>query len=149
MNENEVSRWKLKDHVTIIVHTFSFDGLYSCFILANSALSLGMQVSIFFTSTAVMALTKAGFGIAPLSRSTVPLPGKFILRKLKGVKPTPSMEDLVHKFKELGGKIIACDTTIEFFGMKKKYIREELIDDYWAVGRYVLNAKNSKLNFII
>lgn len=94
-----------------------------------------------------MALTKVGFKVAPLFTNGIPFPGKFILKKVVARK-IASLEKLFEKFKELGGKIIACDTTIEFFGIKKECLKEDLIDDYWAVGRYILSARSSKLDLI-
>ncbi len=60
-----------------------------------------------------------------------------------------SLERLMHDFKELGGKIIACDMTMEIMGIKKEDLREDLITEYGAVGTYIQEARESTINLFI
>jgi len=55
------------------------------------------------------------------------------------------MEDFV----ELGGKILACDMTMEIMGVEKKDLRDEVISDYCAVGTYIKEAKESDITLFI
>ncbi|MBW2557829.1 MAG: DsrE/DsrF/DrsH-like family protein [Deltaproteobacteria bacterium] len=59
------------------------------------------------------------------------------------------LERLFQDFKELGGKIIACDMTMEIMGIKKEDLRQDLIDEYGAVGTYIEEARNSKITLFI
>ena len=52
-------------------------------------------------------------------------------------------------FVELGGKIFACDMTMEIMGIKKEDLRGDLISEYCAVGRYVKEAKESEITLFI
>jgi peroxiredoxin family protein len=60
-----------------------------------------------------------------------------------------SLERLIQDFKELGGKIIACEMTMEIMGITKEDLRQELIDDYGAVGTYIKEARESNINLFI
>jgi peroxiredoxin family protein len=60
-----------------------------------------------------------------------------------------SLEKLLTDFKELGGKIFACDMTMAIMGIKKEDLREDLISDYCAVGTFVNEARDSKFTLFI
>jgi len=60
-----------------------------------------------------------------------------------------SLERLMADFKELGGKIIACEMTMEIMGISREDLREELIDDYGAVGTYIQEARESAITLFI
>jgi peroxiredoxin family protein len=59
------------------------------------------------------------------------------------------LERLVSDFKELGGRIIACDMTMEIMGIKREDLREDLIDEYAGVGTYIQQARKSELTLFI
>jgi len=52
-------------------------------------------------------------------------------------------------FKELGGKILACDMTMEIMGIKKESLRDDLISEYCAVGTYISEARESTVTLFI
>lgn len=52
-------------------------------------------------------------------------------------------------FKELGGKVIACEMTMEIMGINKNDLAEDIIDDYGAVGTYISEARNSSITLFI
>jgi len=60
-----------------------------------------------------------------------------------------SLERLMADFKELGGKIIACEMTMEIMGISREDLREELIDEYGAVGTYIQEARESAITLFI
>jgi peroxiredoxin family protein len=60
-----------------------------------------------------------------------------------------SLERLITDFKELGGKIIACEMTMEIMGISKEDMREDLIDRYGAVGTYIKEARASDITLFI
>ncbi len=52
--------------------------------------------------------------------------GKLMVKlKMKKVGVV-SLERLLQDFKELGGKILACDMTMEIMGIKKEELRDDL-----------------------
>lgn len=52
-------------------------------------------------------------------------------------------------FKELGGKIIACEMTMDIMGLKRSDLIEDIIDDYGAVGTYIQEARQSAITLFI
>jgi len=71
-----------------------------------------------------------------------------VKRRMKKVRMA-SLERLLQDFKELGGKIIACEMTMEIMGIKQKDLRQDLIDDYGAVGVYIQEARESTITLFI
>ena len=75
--------------------------------------------------------------------------GKWMVQRRMKAAKVASLEKLLQDFKELGGKIIACDMTMEIMGIKKENLRQDLIDEYGAVGTYIEEARNSKITLFI
>jgi len=71
-----------------------------------------------------------------------------VKRKMKQANVAP-LERLLKDFKELGGKILACDMTMEIMGIKKEDLRDDLITEYCAVGTYIKEAMESKITLFI
>lgn len=134
---------------TIIAHSGDMDKIYSALIVGNGALSMGMEASIFFTFWGLQRLKKGGLEKGPLSKMNMLGLGKLMVKlKMKKVG-VASLEKLLEDFKELGGKILACDMTMEIMGIKREELRDDLISDYCAVGTYVNEAKDSAITLFI
>jgi peroxiredoxin family protein len=140
---------KVSNKATIIAHSGDMDKIYSALIIGNGALSMGMEASIFFTFWGLQRLKKGGLEKGPLSKMNMLGLGKLMVKlKMKKVG-VASLERLLQDFKELGGKILACDMTMEIMGIKKEELRDDLISDYCAVGTYVNEAKDSAITLFI
>ena len=134
---------------TLIVHSGDMDKLYSALIIANGALSMGMEASLYFTFWGLERLKKGGLEKGSLSRMNLLGLGKWMVqRRMKKAKMV-SLEKLLQDFKELGGKIIACEMTMEIMGIKPEDLRQDLIDDYGAVGAYMQEARESTVTLFI
>lgn len=134
---------------TIIAHSGDMDKIYSALIVGNGALSMGMEASIFFTFWGLQRLKKGGLEKGSLSKMNMLGLGKLMVKlKMKKVG-VASLEKLLEDFKELGGKILACDMTMEIMGIKREELRDDLISDYCAVGTYVNEAKDSAITLFI
>ncbi len=134
---------------TIIVHSGDMDKVYSALIIGNGALAMGMEVSMYFTFWGLMRLKKGELEKGPLSRMNFSGLGKWMVtRKMKKAN-VRSLEDLLTDFKELGGKIFACDMTMEIMGIKKEDLRQDVISEYCAVGTYIKEAKESQITLFI
>jgi peroxiredoxin family protein len=134
---------------TIIAHSGDMDKIYSALIIGNGALAMGMEASIFFTFWGLQRLKKGGLEKGPLSKMNMLGLGKLMVKlKMKKVG-VASLERLLQDFKELGGKILACDMTMEIMGIKKEELRDDLISDYCAVGTYVNEARDSSITLFI
>jgi peroxiredoxin family protein len=137
------------DKVTIIVHSGDLDKIYSALIIANGALAMGMEASLFFTFWGLQRLKKGGLEKGPLSKMNMLGLGRWmVLRRMRAAK-VASLDKLLADFKELDGKIIACEMTMEVMGIRKEDLRADLIDEYGAVGTYVQEARGSAINLFI
>jgi peroxiredoxin family protein len=137
------------EKTTIVVHSGDMDKIYSALIIANGSLSMGMDVSLYFTFWGLERLTKDGLEKGSLSKMNMMGMGKRMIESRMKHANVASLERLMQDFKELGGKIIACEMTMEIMGVKKEDLRQDLIDEYGAVGTYVNEAKDSKINLFI
>ena len=134
---------------TLVVHSGDMDKLYSALIIANGALSMGMEVSLYFTFWGLQRLKKEGLEKGPLSRMNMLGLGKWMVKRRMKKARVVSLEKLLQDFKELGGKIIACEMTMEIMGVKQEDLRQDLIDDYGAVGAYMQEARESTITLFI
>ena len=135
--------------LTVVVHSGDMDKIYSTLIIANGALSMGMEASLFFTFWGLQRLQKGGLEKGPLSKMHFLGIGKSMIKKRMNRANLTSLEKLIRDFIELGGKIIACEMTMEIMGIKKEDLREDLVTDYGAVGTYIQEAKESTINLFI
>jgi peroxiredoxin family protein len=137
------------DKLTIVVHSGDMDKIYSALIIATGALSMGMEASLYFTFWGLQRLQKGGLEKGPLSKMHMLGIGKSMIKQRMNKANVSSLERLMQDFKELGGKIIACDMTMEIMGIKKEDLREDLISEYGAVGTYIQEARESTINLFI
>jgi len=144
-NNNKV----LKEKATIIVHSGDYDKIYSALIIGNGALSMGMEATIFFTFWGLLRLKKGGLTKGGLSKMNLFGLGKLLINFLMKRKNVAPLEKLISDFKELGGKILACEMTMGIMGIKKKDLTQDLVDDYVGVGTYIQEAKESKITLFI
>lgn len=140
---------KKADKSTIIVHSGDMDKIYSALIVSNGALSMGMEASLFFTFWGLQRLQKGGLEKGPLSKMHFLGLGKWMIRGRMKKANVASLERLLNDFRELGGKVIACEMTMEIMGIDKKDLNQDIIDEYGAVGTYVNEARNSKITLFI
>lgn len=139
----------MTDKATIIVHSGDMDKIYSALIVANGALSMGMEASLYFTFWGLQRLQKGGLEKGPLSKMNFLGLGKWMIKsRMKKANVAP-LEKLFKDYKELGGKVIACEMTMEIMGVKKEELQQDLIDDYGAVGTYIQEARDSKITLFI
>ena len=139
----------MAEKITIIVHSGDMDKIYSALIIANGALSMGMDASLYFTFWGLQRLVKGGLEKGPLSKMHMMGMGKMMIKQRMHKANVASLEHLLKDFKELGGKIIACDMTMEIMGIKKEDLREDLITECGAVGTYIQEARESSVNLFI
>ena len=138
-----------KNKATIIVHSGDMDKIYSALIVGNGALSMGMEVSLYFTFFGLQRLKKGGLDKGPLSKMNMLGLGKMMIKKKMKKANVASLEKLITDFKELGGKILACDMTMEIMGVKPEDLRQDLINDYCSVGTYIQEAMESSMTLFI
>jgi peroxiredoxin family protein len=138
-----------QEKATIILHSGDMDKVYSALIVANGALSMGMEASIFFTFWGLQRLQKGGLEKGPLSKMHMFGLGKWMIKQRMKKSNVASLERMMDDFKALGGRIIACGMTMDIMGIDAEDLREDWIDEYGAVGTYIREARNSKINLFI
>lgn len=139
----------MSQKTTIIVHSGDMDKIYSALIVANGALSMGMEASLYFTFWGLERLKKGGLEKGPLSKMNFLGLGKWMIKSRMKKANVASLERLLNDFKDLGGKIIACEMTMEIMGVGKEDLRQDLINDYGAVGTYIQEARESEITLFI
>ncbi|WP_091690144.1 DsrE/DsrF/DrsH-like family protein [Methanococcoides vulcani] len=139
----------MTDKAVIIVHSGDMDKLYSALIVGNGALAMGMDVSMYFTFWGLQRLKKGGLEKGPLSKMHMLGLGKWMINKRMKAANVAPLEKLMNDYKELGGRILACEMTMEIMGVKVEELRTEWIDEYGAVGTYINEARDAKITLFI
>lgn len=139
----------MTDKTTIIVHSGDMDKIYSALILGTGSLSMGMDVSLYFTFWGLERLKKDGLEKGPLSKMNMFGLGRWMIKKRMKAAGVEELHKLMADFRELGGKIIACEMTMEVMKITRSDLREDLIDEYGAVGTYVNEARGAQITLFI
>jgi peroxiredoxin family protein len=139
----------MSDKTNIVVHDGDMDKLFSALIIANGSMAMGMEATLYFTFWGLLRLKKKGLNKGSLSKWNLLGLGKLLVESRMHKAKVASLERMMADFKELGGRIIACEMTMEIMGIKKSDLREELIDEYGAVGTYVADARDAAITLMI
>ena len=139
----------MADKTSIVVHSGDMDKIYSALIIANGALAMGMEASLFFTFWGLQRLKKEGLEKGPLSKMNLLGLGKWMVTRRMRSARVAKLEKMVQDFRELGGQVIACEMTMDIMGIRKEDLREDLIDEYGAVGTYIDQARHSAITLFI
>lgn len=139
----------MAERTTIVVQSGDMDRVYSAMIIANGSLAMGMEVSMFFTFWGLERLKKGALEKGPLSKMHLLGLGKWMVRRRMARAGAATLERLMQDYKELGGKIIACEMTMGIMGIRREDLREEWIDEYGGVGAYVGDARESAITLFI
>jgi peroxiredoxin family protein len=137
------------EKITIILHSGDMDKFYSALIISNGALAMGMEASIFFTFWGLQRLQKGKLEKGPLSKMHMFGLGKWMIKRRMKKSNVASLEKMLQDFKELGGKIMACDMTMDIMGIQPEDLRQDLIEEYCAVGSYIQEARESQVTLFI
>ena len=139
----------MANKATIVVHSGDMDKVYSALIISNGALAMGMDVSLYFTFWGLQRLKKGGLEKGPLSKMNMLGLGKWMIKRKMKQAGVASLEKLMQDFKELGGKVLACDMTMDIMGVKREDLRDDLVSDYCGVGTYMNEARESTVTLFI
>ena len=134
---------------TLVLHSGDLDKLMSALIIGNGFLAMGDQVTIYFTFWGLRRLIKGKLSKAPLSKMNLGGLGAFFMKLRMNQKHVATPERLMADFKVLGGRIIACEMTMEIMGIRQSQMDESLIDEYGAVGLYVSESRKSDTTLFI
>ena len=137
------------DKSTIVLHSGDMDKVYSALIISNGAMAMGMEASIFCTFWGLLRLQKGGLEKGPLSKMHFLGLGKWMIKRRMKKSNVAPLERMMSDFKDLGGRIIACDMTMDIMGISSADLREDWIDEYGSVGTYIREARDSQVTLFI
>lgn len=152
---------------TIVVFSCDFDKAMAAFIIANGAVAMGSEVTLFFTFWGLNLLRKSEavpvkknfiekmFGMmmprgpekTTLSKMNMAGAGTMMIKgimKKKNVSPLP---ELIAKAQANGVRLVACAMSMDLMGIKK----EEMIDgvEEGGVAMYLNQAEAAGVNLFI
>ena len=95
----------MSQKATIVVHSGDMDKIYSALIIANGALSMGMEASLYFTFWGLERLKKGGLEKGTLSKMQAFLGlGKWMIRNQMKKANVASLERLISDYKNIRWK---------------------------------------------
>src|SRR4030065_1868232 len=126
-----------KEKFTIVVFSGDLDKAMAAFIMATTAVSMGMEVTMFFTfwglniikrnkgsikSKGLMRkmlniLNRGGSSRLKLSKFNMLGLGTWMMKKLMKETNTPSIDEMITMAHEMGVKLVACTTTCGVMGL--------------------------------
>lgn len=152
---------------TMVVFSGDLDKVLAAFIIANGAVAMGNQVTLFFTFWGLNALRKTQsqapvkslldrmFGMMmprgakrlKLSKMHMLGAGTAMMKHVMRSKNVDSLPDLMQQAMDSGVKLIACAMSMEVMGIK----REELIDgiEIGGVARFLDDADQSNMTLFV
>lgn len=153
---------------TLIVFSQDLDRVLAGFVIANGALAMGRQVTMFFTFWGLNALRKPEHvgglgktimekafgwmmprGSGKLSLSTMNMGGLggSLIRGIMQRKNIPSLEEMIGLALKGGVRIVACQMSMDLMGIR----REELIDgiQIGGVASYLEASEQADTNLFI
>ena len=164
--------------MTIIATKGTLDMAYPPFILASTAAALGWEVSIFFTFYGLSLLKKdLDLGISPLGNPAMPMKMPFgpewvqkidmkipnaimsnvpgfetmasgMMKKTLSNKGVASIEELRSICIEADVKLVACQMTVDLFGMERDYFMPE-INDWIGAASFLPQAQKADVSLFI
>ena len=157
----------VKDGQTLVVFSNDLDKAIATFIIANGGVTMGKKVTLFFTFWGLSVLRKPTgpkvkkrgihkmFGAMmpkgdeklPLSKMNFAGMGPKMIKGLMNDYNVPTLHSMIETFIANGGKIMACQMSMELMGIS----REELIDgiEVGGVATYLSETDNANLNLFI
>ncbi|MHC9541166.1 MAG: FAD-dependent oxidoreductase [Vulcanimicrobiota bacterium] len=155
------------DQVTIVVFSNDLDKALASFIIANGALSMGKQVSMFFTFWGLNVLRRdapvkvnknfiekmfslmmpRGAQKLVLSKMHMLGMGTAMIRDIMKKQSVTPLEGLISSFQQKGGKLIGCTMTMDMMGIRK----EELVEgvEEGGVATFLSDADKGHITLFI
>jgi peroxiredoxin family protein len=146
----------------VILSKGTMDMVYPALMIATTGATMGKEVHMFFTFWGMNAINKKTVGsmkVAPVGNPGLPMPNiigmipgmtamatRMMNGRIKKTK-TPSIPDMFKMAKELGVKLHACSTTMEFMGLSKENFIPE-VDDVVGAATMLSLGEGGQIIFI-
>lgn len=158
----EVERKGVSNRVALIASKGTLDMAYAPLLIATGAQSLGFEAGVFFTFYGLNILRKdANLKVTPLANPAMPMPVPNIIAALPGMthlatmmmkkmfnkQMVPSIAELLSTAQETGVKMVACQMTLDAFGMK----REDLIEgiEFGGIATFLDYSMNAGITMFV
>jgi len=157
-----------KEKLTLVVFHGGFDHAQAAFILATTAASMGMEVTMFFTfwglnvikrnegcikSKGLMRkmlnfINRGGSKRLKLSKFNMFGLGTWMMKKLMKEVNSPSIDELITMAHQMGVRLIACTTTCGVMGLTEDAFRSE-VESLAGAAYFLGEARESKVALFI
>jgi peroxiredoxin family protein len=157
-----------KEKLTIVMFSGDLDKALAGFILATTAASMGMDVSMYFTfwglniikrnegSIRSKGLARKLLGLInrggskrlKLSKFNMFGLGTWMMKRLMRETNMPSVDEFITMAKEMGVKLIPCSTTCGVMGLPEDAFRSE-VDSLAGAAFFLGEARKSKVTLFI
>ena len=157
-----------KEKISIVVFSGDLDRALAAFILATTASSMGMEVTMFFTFWGLNIIKRNEGGIKSkglmrkmlnfmnrggskrlkLSKFNMFGLGTCMMKRLMKDANTPAIDQFITMANEMGVKLIACTTTMGVMGTTEDSFRSE-VDSVAGAAYFLGEARQSKVALFI
>ena len=157
-----------KEKLTIVMFSGELDRALAGFILATTAASMGMEVTMFFTFWGLNIIKKNEGGIKSkglmrrmlnfinrggsrrlkLSKFHMFGLGTWMMKRLMKEVNMPPIDELITMAKGMGVKLIACTTTMGVTGIAEDSFRSE-VESLAGAAYFLGEARESKTTLFI
>ena len=155
-----------EDRVTLVVFSGELDRVLAAFIISLGALSMGFEVSIFFTFWGLSAIRKqrslenkgwmeqmmammspANAGEMGISKMNYFGVGAKMMRHMMEEKNVTSFEDMVEMTREMGARFVSCGMSQMVLGIHDEELQDGIEEG--GVAAYLGDALKSKTTLFI
>jgi peroxiredoxin family protein len=157
-----------KEKFTLVLFSGDLDKALAAFILATTAASMGMEVTMFFTFWGLNVIKRNQGGIKSqglmrkmlnimnrggsqrlkLSRFNMLGLGTWMMKKLMKQSKYPSIDEFVTMAREMGIKMVPCSTSCGILGLPDDAFRDGIMSQAGAAF-FLAEAKDSKVTMFI
>jgi peroxiredoxin family protein len=157
-----------KEKLTLVVFSGELDRALAAFIMATTAASMGMDVTMFFTfwglniikknegsikSKGLMRkmlnfMNRGGSKRLKLSRFNMGGLGTWMMKRLMKDVKHPTIDELITMAHEMGVKLVACTTTLGVMGIPEDSFRSE-VENVAGAAYFLGEARQSKATLFI
>ena len=157
-----------KEKFTLVLFSGDLDKALAAFILATTAASMGMEVTMFFTfwglnvikrnegpikSKGIMrkmlnVLNRGGSSRLKLSKFNMLGMGTWMMKKLMKESKYPSIDEFIEMAKEMGIKMVPCSTSCGILGLPDDSFTDGVMSQAGAAF-FLGQARESKTTLFI
>lgn len=157
-----------KEKFTLVLFSGDMDKALAAFILATTAASMGMEVTMFFTFWGLNVIKRNEGGIKSrgfmrkmlnimnrggserlkLSRFNMLGAGTWMMKKLMKESKYPSIDEFITMAREMGIKMVPCSTSCGILGLPDDAFRGGVMSQAGAAF-FLAEAKESKVTLFI